>query len=160
MCGWVAWGGGAVAVDLQQLRLCIRMAVSVWSEGTPSSSLQPHHNTQESAAERWRYRVLAARAPTCSWIPNVAEDQKSELSLFCQVCHDKMLQRPPPHFPFPPPIAPDLFASHMQKQVKPVSTRTCWFDPWSSLHKYKSHSLIMSVALSDLESANVMFVVW
>lgn len=41
--------------------------------------------------ERRCYRVLAARASTCSWIPNVAEDQRSELSLFCQVCPDKIM---------------------------------------------------------------------
>lgn len=72
---------------------------------TPTPSLPPQH-PKEGGRERGErcYRVLAARASTCSWIPNVAEDQKSELSLFCQVCHDKMLGRtPPPHPTWPPP---------------------------------------------------------
>lgn len=90
-------GGFAAAEALHSNgRVCL--------EWTPPSPRPPalhhcHHNTQEREGERRCYQVLAARASTCSWIPNVAEDQKSELSLFCQVCPDKILGCVAPLYP-------------------------------------------------------------
>lgn len=61
------------------------------AKGHPS---HPSTQTPRRGRERRCYQLLAARAQTFSCIHNVAKDQKSELSLFCQVCHDKMLGGP------------------------------------------------------------------
>lgn len=93
-------GGFAAAEALHSnSKVCLE-----WRDPPPPALHHHYHNTQERKGERRCYRVLAARVPTCSWIPNVAEDQKSELSLFCQVCHYKMLGSPLLMTP-PPPLS-------------------------------------------------------
>lgn len=43
------------------------------------------------SAEAPRSFIMSLQPAACLWIKNVAWNQRSELSLFCQVCWDKML---------------------------------------------------------------------
>lgn len=43
------------------------------------------------SAEALRRFIMSLQPAACLWIKNVAWNQRSELSLFCQVCWDKML---------------------------------------------------------------------
>lgn len=91
---WRRWGMGE-----KDAWICGSWGFAFKWFGVSGAKGHPSHpsaftQTLRREMEKRCYRSLAARAPTFSCIHNVAEDQKSELSLLCQVCRDKMLGAP------------------------------------------------------------------
>ena len=94
-------GGG---VDLRQLRLCIRMAGSVWSEHPPQPSTAI---TTTPKRERERGSVIGSLQPQTRLVPEYQMWQRTrKVSCLCFVkcAMTKCWGAPPPdHDPFPSP---------------------------------------------------------